>query len=362
MKYMHMKLEVLTPVHVGSGETLDPTTYVIKDDPEGPVLHTLDLMAWIEDHHDPNGLALRFAGRDLPAIRGFLRDEVDTSIYSLGRCLVTSKEVYRKYGKELANPKSRHRLNFGKHLRNAQTQAVIIPGSSLKGAMRTAVIDYLDREKGLDLRQESRRYNKGYEDALKKALGAIGENAFKLLKVGDFEAPLETSLIVSAVEVGKNDAKKATPKDPCEVAASRLLAPGGGSVLYGRLALGGFVEKQPVDRLEVSKPGYASQWDWDALAALVSRFYGERFEQERRKFYTLPGRENTRNALEQVAGEICKPGRGEMVLRVGHYSHVECMTITDNAPRGRNGKFGTTRTLANGVYPFGWVKLVPCSE
>lgn len=362
MKYMHMKLEVLTPVHVGSGETMDPTSYVIMEDPEGPALYTLDLMAWIEDHPDPPGLAMRFSGGNLPAIRGFLRDGIDAAIYSRGRCLVVSRQVYQKYEEELANPESRHRLNFSKHLRNSQTQALIIPGSSLKGAMRTAVIDYLDREKGLGLRRKTVKGRQKHDNVLQEALGNIGENAFRLLKVGDFEAPLDTSLIVSAVEVGRNDAKKATPKDPCEAAASRLLEPLGGSRLYGRLALGGFVGKQRVDRLEITKPGYASRWGWDDLAKLVSEFYRKRFDEELQKFYTMAGREETRQALEQAAGEIRERRSGEMLLRVGHYSHVECMTVTDNAPRGRNGKYGTTRTLAHGVYPFGWVKLVPCSE
>ncbi len=362
MKYMHMKLEVLTPVHVGGGETLDPTTYLMERDQEGPALYTLDLVAWIEDHLDPGGLAQRFANSKLPAIRGLLRKEVDRHIYGLGRCLVVSQQVYQRYQKELDDSRSQHRLNIGKHLRNAQTQAPIIPGSSLKGAMRTAVIDYLDREKGLNLRERSRKGKNGYDQALKEALGDIGDNAFKFLKVGDFEAPLDTSLIVSAVEVGKNDAKKATPKDPCEVVASRLLAPLGGNRLYGRVALGGFAGRHEVERLEISKRGYASGWGWDDLAGLVSRFYGLRFQQELQKFYTMDGREKTRQALEQVAGEILKPGPGEMVLRVGHYSHVECVTITNNAPTGKKGKHGTTRTLAQGVYPFGWVKLVPCSE
>ena len=358
MEYMHMKLEVLTPVYVGSGETMDPTGYVIKDGPQGPVLHTLDLMAWIEDYPDPRGLARRLGGGNLPAIRGELSREIDTDIYSLGRCQVASARLYQKYQAELDDTQSVHRLQIGMHLRNAQTQAPIIPGSSLKGAMRTPVIDYLDRERGLNLRQRSKESKEGYDDALKEALGDIGNNAFKLLKVGDFEAPLDTSLIVSAVEVGKNDAKKATPKDPCEVVASRLLGPEEGRRLYGRLALGGFSRKGKVKRLELRERGYESKWNWRELAVLVSRFYGRRFQREFEKFYAMPGREKTRQALKQVTEEILKPRPGEMVLRVGHYSHLECVTITNN----KAGKFGTTRTLAEGIYPFGWVKLVPCSE
>ena len=51
-----------------------------------------------------------------------------------------------------------------------------------------------------------------------------------------------------------------------------------------------------------------------------------------------------------------------MILRVGHYSQIEFITVRDNSPVTLKGKHGTTRTLANGLFPFGWIRLTPCSE
>lgn len=57
-----------------------------------------------------------------------------------------------------------------------------------------------------------------------------------------------------------------------------------------------------------------------------------------------------------------------MILRVGHYSQVEFVTVKNNNPFTHKGKqgtplpYGTTRTLADGLYPFGWIKLTPCSH
>jgi len=54
----------------------------------------------------------------------------------------------------------------------------------------------------------------------------------------------------------------------------------------------------------------------------------------------------------------------ETLIRIGHFSHVECITLDEvrkpRTRRGRDGRplpWGKTRTLANGIYPFGWAKL-----
>ena len=46
-------------------------------------------------------------------------------------------------------------------------------------------------------------------------------------------------------------------------------------------------------------------------------------------------------------------------MRVGRYSHLECMTVSRNAPEHKKG-YGKTRTLADNTLPFGWVILHFC--
>lgn len=92
-----------------------------------------------------------------------------------------------------------------------------------------------------------------------------------------------------------------------------------------------------------------------------------RGQTEKKTFYGLPHFAKTARALEAVEKAILDVPPGTFLLRIGHYSHVECMTITDNMPetrmqKGRLLPFGTTRTLADGIYPFGWIRLVPCSD
>ena len=105
----------------------------------------------------------------------------------------------------------------------------------------------------------------------------------------------------------------------------------------------------------------------EKLADLCSSFYRKRYEEEKKTFYGLPHFSKTAKALESVEKALLDTPPGTFLLRIGHYSHVECMTITDNMPetrmvKGRLMPFGTTRTLADGVYPFGWIRLVPCNS
>jgi hypothetical protein len=61
--------------------------------------------------------------------------------------------------------------------------------------------------------------------------------------------------------------------------------------------------------------------------------------------------------------EIANIKTNETLIRIGHFSHVECITLDGvrepktRSVSGRPMPYGTTRTLANGLYPFGWAKL-----
>ena len=61
--------------------------------------------------------------------------------------------------------------------------------------------------------------------------------------------------------------------------------------------------------------------------------------------------------------KVIKLKTNETLIRIGHFSHVECITLDDvrepqtRTVKGKRMPYGTTRTLANGLYPFGWAKL-----
>lgn len=365
MKHQYYRLEALTPVHIGTGESLDPFSYVIKDGE----LHYIDLTGWVESHPDPEGLARKLSG-EVHAVRAHIAETIDLGTFSLSKARVLSLEVQDEYRRKLKDP--RNQLKIAPALKNAASYSLVIPGSSIKGAIRTAVIDMLDREHGLGLKQaaenddQQRTRTRQYEDRLKSALGDIGSNAFKNLKVSDFEAPRGASAIIAAREVGKKPDKQPTPKDPCEVLTGLCMG-GDGMQLPGKIGVGAASAINPQgESLDISFAGKKISLSTDQLAELCGSFYRRRFQEEKKIFYALPHFSRTARALEAVEKAVLDQQPGVFLLRIGHYSHVECMTVTDNKPQtrmvqGRIMPFGTTRTLADGIYPFGWVRLVPCT-
>lgn len=365
MEFTKIKLEILSPVHIGTGEALDPFSYVIKDEGNGPYLYSIDLPAWVEDHPNPEELAQRFSSNTMAAVRSFISENLDTALYSRSSARIVSKEIYDEYRKKLND--QHNQLKISPALKNSYSCALLIPGSSIKGAIRTAVIDYLDRAYKMDLKgltQKDGRYGKEYTKKLEEVLGKIGDNDFKNLKVGDFEACRDDSYFVTAKEMSRNPNKESnTPKDPCEVTASRLIQ-GNSIALCGKIGIGA-VHKR--DHAVFSVNRNREKWNFEELMRLCNEFYGVRYRKEREKFYALSHFQRTADALKSIDDAVLNPKPGEMVLRIGHYSHVECMTITDNDPetrlvKGKKMPFGTTRTLAEGIYPFGWVKLSICSD
>lgn len=190
--------------------------------------------------------------------------------------------------------------------------------------------------------------------------GDIRSHAMQALKVADLVAPPDICTIVKAEEKRlKESAREATPKNACEV-----IPPG--TMLYGRLHFDAASEKPLIQ-------GPKWQLDFDGLRKLCNDFYRTRFQKEYEKFYKLPHLSQAKANLQPVLEKIAALD-GEnppLLLRVGHYSHVESVTVDANAPKGRTFKkedgsktdpvFGTTRTLANGELPFGWVLLHFCT-
>lgn len=354
MKNMHVKLEVLTPVHVSSGESLDPLSYIIKRENAKIYSYLVDTTAWLADQADPNEWAELFAKLDYHSIRQRVSTAIPAEAYCLCKSRILNETICKNYEKTLNNPQSKSLSEISPLMHSAFTYTPVLPGSSIKGAIRTCVIDYLDQKEHLNLKQ-NHQLNKKYNALLGPPWG---KNTFQTIKIGDFSAGLDSSLLVSAQEVGKSSNKLPTPKSDCEVFASKVNPSSDKNpyCLYGKISLGrGENEDFEIPGKEI--------FSWDELAELVSKFFIKRYQKEYKDFYDHGPHDYVgENLKKTVNQEITSPKPGQMVLRVGHYSHVECVTITNNAPKGKKGKFGNTRTLADGEFPFGWIKITPCQE
>ena len=363
MKYdNYIRLEILTPVHIGSGDTSDPLDYVIATKDGQDYFCQIDLDAWLEDYPDQDALTKVLDGGKLPLIRKFIADNLDADVYAKSHSRIISSEIGKKYQQHIANTNSPNQLLIDPALKNPLTGGLLVPGSSIKGAMRTAVIDWCDQNWNLNL--NNNRNPRDYTQILERALGSIRDSAFKQLKIGDFEAVNSDSATVTAKEKSiKAEKTDGTPKNSCEICLSTATE-GEPQALFGRFSIGkqnltgdSFLTCTMDDRSQKR----TQHWSLPELMQLVSGFYRQRYEQEKGKFYQQSHFSLSQDVVKLLDEQFASLQENQMILRVGHYSHIEAMTITNNKPGGKKG-FGKTRTLADGIYPFGWVKFTLCSK
>ncbi len=357
MQTEFFRLEILTPVHIGTGDELDPMNYLMREESTGPTCHVVNTNAWAAEYPDPDDLCARFSGGNVPQMRKFLADHLDPEIYGIRR-IATDKQIFQEYLSKRDDQRTSNQLRLSPQM-SSNGLSPIIPGSSLKGALRTAVIDWLDREQHLGLKQNQNDYIK----KLERVLGPITDNAFKQLKISDVEGWSNSTILVEALEIRRKEGKTTTPKSKCEGLPSRALGSGAGATLYGKFSLGTPGQKT---NGRLTLPGGKS-WSWPELCSLVNAYLLPRLDAEIDKFYRQPHFAKALPEVQRLRQELASATEGQMYLRVGHYSQIEFVTVRDNQPLTRKGKDGTylphgsTRTLANGLYPFGWLRITPCT-
>ncbi|WP_165067802.1 type III-A CRISPR-associated RAMP protein Csm5 [Desulfovibrio sp. ZJ200] len=341
--FLPFRLEALTPVFIGSGSDLSPLEYVIRQEGDVYALHLVDAAAWLQAAQDKADIRKALDSGEMLNLRRLMDEHLDAALYSLARVAVSSAALAENLRAHIKNPGSLSKAEVQPLPRSPVTMAPYIPGSSLKGALSTALIDRLDHG---GLRAAGRD---AYADEMKRLLGSIRDHSMQALKVSDIPIPPGATRIVAAAEARLNPEKPGTPKTPCEVLPP---AASGGLPLYGRLLM---------DAAGIGLPG-GKVLSFADLGTICKNFYEKRFREELGKFYQLPHLAEVGRRLKPVLSRMEKldPQR-ELLLRVGHYSHVECVTVSENAPQARKGA-GKTRTLADRELPFGWVVLCRCEE
>lgn len=349
-----LELEFLTPVHVGTGSELDPFRYVL-DDGAGkarPTLRLVDFERFVADHAGDAELDRALTDKEFGDLRAFLAERLLRNPgYTLAQLPVNCPNFVKKYRAQLDARRDDHQLLVSPMPRSSATpQRAYLPGSSLKGAIRTAVGNaHVDSARVTERDAHRMAYNE-------RTFGRIRDDVFKFLKVGDVALSVNGTQLVAPLEVSRNpDKLQAPPKNFVE--STHSLGTGGEMRATTRLLL-------PAQR-RLAGPQAVKHLDMPSLFGWLNAFYLPKYRDEMRKFYALPHLARVKAALAAVTARVEaveKQPEAAALVRVGHFSHVECVTYDGvRQPKGRvfGGKnvYGTTRTLAGGEVPFGWVLL-----
>jgi len=331
-------LHILSPVHVGAGQELDPFSYVMKD----KNLLLFDLLKWIELFPNKEELYKKMDSDDFIALRSYIAENFDDDSAVLDTIPIESPEVIENYRKAVFDKASQNQALINFMTRNEINRIPYIPGSSIKGAIRTAIANRFVKPVGIT----SKDFFKAKYD--QKIFGSPTDDPMKNLKVADVSLDKFGSVIYEAREHSFKE--NLTPKGAYEAAVSLIQD-----------------QKQIVYPLHFSIKPFdlkGKTIDLKFVVEALYQFYLPKFKEEFSKFYSKANAKPIQRAIAPMCMEAANLKSNESLIRVGHFSHIECITFDEvRQPKTRKGKdgkplpWGITRTLANGIYPFGWAKL-----
>lgn len=339
--HYRVNLHILSPIHIGTGQELDAFSYVIRN--RG--LFLIDLVKWMESYPEKDKLDNMMDSDNFAIIRSFIAEQFN--LESAVRCSIPVDnpnllETYRKVIKE-RNP--RNQVLISPMIRNEVNMDAYIPGSSIKGAMRTAIANRFVEPAGV-----TKKDSRGRNDYNFKIFGQINKDPMRGLKISDVPLGKSNTVVVEAKEYPLNPDKPLTPKGHMETTLSLS-----------------HTNKPFVYPLKLSLAPFelhGAKVDPKFIVDSLYHFYVPKYEEEYSKFFQPQDSQAVQEGIIPMNKVVANLRTNETLIRIGHFSHVECITLDKvRDPKTRMGRgrrplpWGTTRTLANGIYPFGWAKL-----
>ncbi len=384
MKAYKFRAQALTPVHIGSGCEIEPMEFILHG---GKIIQFNPVQVLSELPAPELDRYVRLVdSADLKGIQSFLRTHVDPGRHAIAE-LDASTAFRNEFEARIGNPNNRFRVDLMP--RNPHSGQAYLPGSSIKGAMRTAVVNHFanldtgsrDRvHRAVNDAEISRKGRILEEEALNRAHKETERDVFRLVDVEDAALPRGSTRIDRAVNInpGKRGAEK------IQIWAERITA-----VSDGPARAPGFTVTLHIDTLAMDnhhvRSSMGRELDLDTIIGACNSFYWNRMKAEGDKFdgrrsggadwkalYDLFPKGRTPDgqivAIEPSKPYWCTDKRKRMILRVGRFSHFESLSV-DELRQGYNVQarrpirdMGATRTrcaIEGGkpAMPFGWLIL-----
>ena len=230
LKTYRLALTPLSPIHIGCGEDFEPTNYVIDDgilygfDPSRAVLNPLQTSKLMDAANRASLMGIQKFFKDNAPV---FKAQADTLIpVSSGVAAVYEQRVGRAANVEASGNQVFNQLFIERTMHTGRQNLPYIPGSSFKGAIRTAMLDHLNHE-SRPVREDN--VQKGTPKLEARLLGHGDEpNKFersplRLLKIADL-MPAAHCEPARRVMFGVNRKKKQVIKDGREMQPKGIAA------------------------------------------------------------------------------------------------------------------------------------------
>ena len=394
---MASKVYTLTPitcVHIGTGEILTPLDYKIAAMTEnGEKLYwkfSSDRILLRLSDDEQAMASFEHIGNDgnMKELQDFFHDNCTCTDDVDYFCEITegfSKTYEENHNKDANENAEKVFQMYHTKERNEKRQVPVIPGSSLKGSIRTALLnkylsnvsdqaDYQDIKMKIKYdKRPGNNENKLQQHLLGQTDARNTAKSDPLRAISIPDCPFMVGGLVGKLEnvfFGKQTKNLIPTGIPiqAEVIKGKLL--GGNAISEISIAIDDRLQETPFPSKRYNEPPkQIKKIDFKDIRESCNYFYWREFDKEYAKFFkdvsdrTKEFLDELKKSLEQV-----KNTNGQFIIRVGRWSQVEFVTFEENFRRpkvkeDRDGKpvgYGDTRTLfeIDGKYlPMGWCVL-----
>lgn len=351
-------IETISPIHIGCDEVYEPTGFVLDENKQQMIV--FDPLFFISQMEDADKakfsqICARGTISSILELYKFMQDKT-----AEGRRVDVCHDFLEHY-RQMLSLTLRNQREIQQNLNNfaiprtafrSVDQRPYIPGSSLKGALRTAYLNLMECEK--ELSKIGKERNAGKLEQRLMEYGGIPTDPFRMVKVSDFMPMGETR---TRIVYGVNEKKKQTDRDARGLPLIFEVVPPG-SVFVGTITV-----DAPLHGSGISK-----NVSIEKLLNSSTVFYTKEKRREDRELGNIGVVLNSDYARYQ--GQ-----KNTFLVHVGRHSGAESVTIEGHRNikimmgKGEKPKYldhATTIWLASetrrpvdrdGLQPFGWVQL-----
>lgn len=334
-------LTPLSPIHIGCGEDFEPTNYVI--DAERKLLYGFDAGRAVLPEKLAKELSTLGEQGNLQGIQKFFRDNQDCfkplSHVLMPVAVGVALDYKNKIGKianlEANGNKVFNQFTIERHTHSRNTPYV--PGSSLKGALRTAWMDELNDRRPVTDKEE--RTNSA-KLAKRLLCGDFATSPLRLLKVGDLmpAGDLDRSILyaVNRYKRPKFDQKTGQEKSPKGIVARKeCILSGQYRALTGEIVVQDLGGKGIAEGEKRNVPHRAMRSNLVEIAKSANAYHLHRLREElaemdKTGLVNPEWKQTIESLLKGKIEKFLQEGRA-MLVRLGRYGGAESKTLTDVA-------------------------------
>jgi len=333
MSQWMFELTPLTPLHIGSGETLEPYEYVILDDKLYQFSPEQLLMKLNQKEQDE---FINLVESSPAELQRFLQQRKGLVAALDPNPIPVAPDALQKYQTQLDNPKAD--LTLYPFIKTSRKP--FIPGSSLKGAIRTALV--YDRaflkagRRPIEERDSRRLEHRAFQ------YSQATEDPFKSLKIGDSQS-LPGTTRLELVKVYTQARKEGQIPMLREVTQSRLSSRFEQSFLHPVQLVAEFTRyDKKLMKIEIA-----------AVVTACRQFYTEHLKREK-KYFDSANFLQTSSWYEKLIEWGENLPANSFLVRFGWGSGFDAVTV--NYARA-NPESKRSRRLSENGLPLGWAQV-----